>query len=219
MNKLITINEFFDVNSLPNAEQNLGMKRVSMPQIDTDKFLKAIDRNKDITYAYGDEDTNNLMPTQDQFNSDKVKAIVLGLRSGNTPKPIIVSNDNYVVDGHHRWAAHNNIGTPIPIIKVGHNIDDLLAYLADKSYVVNKTINEDTNKYNGISEIANMKRQLIDLLRIRVQKGYSKNDKEHSKALSDATDKLNSYTAKQIKASYNTEVINNQLTPIGKNNE
>lgn len=34
-------------------------------------------------------------------------------------KPIVASLDFYVLDGNHRWAAHNLQGTPVPCIQIG----------------------------------------------------------------------------------------------------
>lgn len=216
MKNLMTINEFFEVNSLPNTEHNLGIGRVDMPQIHTADFLKSIANDPTISTTNIMADTNNLYPTQDQFNDEKVKTIVLGLRSGNEQKPIIVSNDNFVVDGHHRWAAHNNMNIPIPAIKVSHNIRDLLDYLADKPYVQNKTINEDKGKYNGISQTANMKRQLIDLLRLRVQKGMPTSSKDYSDTISSETEKLQNLPPNEVERLYREQLINNIFNPIYK---
>lgn len=215
MKNLMTMNEFFETNSLPNTEHNLGIGRISMPQIHTSEFLKGIQNNPSVSTTNMMANTQDLYPTQDQFNTEKVKTIVLGLRSGNEQKPIIVSDDNYIVDGHHRWAAHNNMNIPIPIIKVNLNVQDLLSYLQGKPYVENKLINEDKNKYNGISQTANMKRQLIDLLRIRVQKG-APTSTEFSETLSTETEKIQNSPPDEINQLYREQMINNIFKPIFK---
>lgn len=224
MKNFMTMNEFFENSMIPNTEHNLGINRISMPQIHTGDFLKGIANDPSINTTNMMANTQDLYPTQDQFNTDKVKTIVLGLRSGNEQKPIIVSDDNYIVDGHHRWAAHDNMDIPIPVIKVNLNVQDLLNYLQDKPYVENKNINEsfneslneDKGKYNGISQTANMKRQLIDLLRIRVQKGMPTTSKDYSETLSNETEKLQNLPADEVESLYNKQMINNIFKPIFK---
>ncbi len=44
-----------------------------------------------------------LKPIQKHLNKDKVKNMVLNGDLNSTP--LIISDDNYILDGHHRWAA------------------------------------------------------------------------------------------------------------------
>ena len=80
--------------------------------------------------------------TQNQLNADKVAGMAWALY--NDPKtkdashplrqPLIVSNDGYVLDGHHRWAAlathdvmsGNKDVSDIPVIRVDMDIEDLV---------------------------------------------------------------------------------------------
>lgn len=215
MKNFMTLLEFFDQAELPNTDQSLNKRRLSMPQIETNQFLQDIENNPDVGYTKDVVDTDMLVPTQSQFNDDKVKSIVMGLRSGGEQKPIIVSNDNFVIDGHHRWAAHNNIGLQIPVIRVGMNASDLLEYLKGKDYVQNKSINEDVKHLMEMTNPENMKRQLLDLLRLRVQKSIPSDSKEFSTKLAMETDKLNAMSDEDVNNEYTTQVINNKILPIG----
>lgn len=52
------------------------------------------------------EQASYLRASQNELNGGKVAGMVSGMRSGAMKEgPIFVSRDNYVVDGHHRWAA------------------------------------------------------------------------------------------------------------------
>lgn len=85
----------------------IGMtfSRSLMPQIDNhDEYLKYLD-NKNISYVKQKLPTSELKSTQMEFNKDKVAEM---MNSRETAKPIIVSNDGYILDGHHRWLADYN---------------------------------------------------------------------------------------------------------------
>ena len=85
----------------------IGMtfSRSLMPQIDNhDEYLKYLD-NKNISYVKQKLLTSELKSTQMEFNKDKVAEM---MNSRETAKPIIVSNDGYILDGHHRWLADYN---------------------------------------------------------------------------------------------------------------
>jgi len=207
MKNMMTLMEFFDSADLPNKDQNLGIKRVNMPQIETNQFLADVEKHPDINYTKDVVDTDQLLPSQSQFNDGKVKAIVMALRSGAEQKPIIVTEDNYIVDGHHRWAAHDNIGAKIPVLKVGTDINSLLEFLKDKPYVVRKTINESVN-------IDNMKRQLIDILRLRVQKSCPISSLGYSMMLQQETQKVIDMPDDQVTKEYNQIFVNNDVSPV-----
>lgn len=216
MNNILNLCEFFETHDLPNVEQSLGKRRINMPQIKTNDFLADLNKHPDFNYAHGAVDTKSLSPTQSQFNANKIKNIVLGLRSGNEPKPIIISNDGYIVDGHHRWAAHDNIGTPVPVIRVNAGINDILDFLQDKPYVMTKGLHEKYNQIMEMTDIDNMRRQLVDLLRLRVQKSetIAPDDETYSKILSNETEKLINMDDDGIRNEYNIEMIQNQILPI-----
>ncbi len=81
---------------------NLGISRSSMSQIKTDNipaFLNSLEENG-IKFHL-----NRLKATQKEMDSVKITemmALPLGKLEG---KPILVSKDDHIVDGHHRWAA------------------------------------------------------------------------------------------------------------------
>lgn len=57
-------------------------------------------------------------------------------------KPIIVSNDDYVIDGHHRWLAAAKLNEKIPARVVDKTAEELLDFVKDKSYIEKRTIKQ-----------------------------------------------------------------------------
>lgn len=113
--------------------ENKGIPRVQMPQLKafgvpegTKAYTEGIhtdegeidiqpmflQRLKDMGYA-AQETTmpaSHLKATQNELGADKVAGITDFVMNGNGAEkigasPIFVSSDNYIVDGHHRWAA------------------------------------------------------------------------------------------------------------------
>lgn len=126
---------------IPNEDKSLNKRRHAMPQIsDFDAFVADLDDSGHAIVTLK-VDPNELIPTQGNFNEEKVKGMV---REGTwNAKPIISSDDDYVLDGHHRWLSAVMAGKDIQTRVVDMNIEDLLAFVKDKPYVKTKSINED----------------------------------------------------------------------------
>ena len=87
---------------IPNEDKGLGKRRHAMPQLtDFTAFKKDLDDN-DIALVDIRIPADELTPTQGNFNEEKVEFL---RKQKNKGKPIITSNDDYVIDGHHRWLA------------------------------------------------------------------------------------------------------------------
>lgn len=84
--------------------QSLGVPRAEMPQVKAEnrgaltQFLKA----RDITSEESEVLPTELKPTQAEYSPAKVQK-AREFTGGN--RAILVSSDNYVVDGHHQWMA------------------------------------------------------------------------------------------------------------------
>lgn len=86
----------------------IGMtfSRALMPQIkgaQIPDFLKYLTKN-DIEFATKKLPVKDLKATQSEFDLTKIDQMI-GERTDNK---IVVSNDGYVMDGHHRWLADYN---------------------------------------------------------------------------------------------------------------
>lgn len=127
---------------------NIGMtfSREIMPQIKRDQFqglFKFLD-NKGVSYSKSLLDTNNLKSTQSDFDKDKIILMMMD----RITKPIIVSNDNYVLDGHHRWLADHNNNQKTEAWVVDLPIMELMR--TTKEYLSNQELNEEiTHKEFG----------------------------------------------------------------------
>lgn len=112
----------------PHCMGNLGISRSRMPQIASEKvpeFLAWLE-SKGVKHKLGQKAVGALKATQKEINSEKVEKM-RGKNLGG--KPILVSKDSYVLDGHHRWAAllADDPGTLIRIIQVSLPIKLLLS--------------------------------------------------------------------------------------------
>lgn len=98
------------INNLSVPAGNMGIPRSNMPQIDMDKLdgvLDWLDRN-DIGYKEEDIAVRSLRLTQGEINSLKVFKLMRMNRSKGFKTPIVISSDNYVLDGSHRFVAVYN---------------------------------------------------------------------------------------------------------------
>lgn len=85
--------------------------REEMPQVKTENMDKAIEmlRERGITVAKEKVAPDSMKPSQTSIDNDKVDSIAKDLILSKL-KPIVISLDNYIVDGHHRWAAAKKAG-------------------------------------------------------------------------------------------------------------
>jgi len=110
---------------------NGSEKRISMPQIVAQKlptFLKEL-RGDGTKVKRATVDPKTLKPTQDKLDTakvDKLKKLPDALK-----KPILVSQDGFILDGHHRWAANKALKRQQPVIQVQLDRDDLLEEARD----------------------------------------------------------------------------------------
>lgn len=100
--------------------------REEMPQIKKKDLKPAIGKllKAGLRISKGIISPNQLHPSQKEIYQSKVDDII-SKSDPYTIKPIIISSDNYIVDGHHRWVAHL-LGFPyhkINFIRLGVNRD------------------------------------------------------------------------------------------------
>lgn len=136
-----------------------GIERVKMPQLKqvptpgskADTLPKNSKGEADVTSQFveslksggykvesGTESAAYLRSTQNELVGTQVGGMVRAIREGKLSvdkEPLIVSRDNYIVDGHHRWAAavgvdllDNKLGdVSMPVLRVDAGIIELLA--------------------------------------------------------------------------------------------
>jgi hypothetical protein len=118
-------------------EDNLGIPRNKMPQVPSDTkavFIGEMEK-RGAKVVRGVADPSKLHPIQAEMSASKVGLIMKTLREKGTRTDdggrIVISKDNYVIDGHHRWAAaamlsFENPDIKLPVIKVDINHRDLI---------------------------------------------------------------------------------------------
>lgn len=147
------INEADEIKK-PHPSNTLGIKRADMPQVHRDHYPELID----YLAAHGNRFSNGqieavkLKAVQSEFSDKGVRKMMStgGRPSDSTdPKPLIVSSDNYIVDGHHRWLAAYNLGQKVPIMRSSLPIKKLFQLVKDFKHTTYKDIHEN----NDLTEI------------------------------------------------------------------
>jgi len=129
---------------VPAAKDTLGISRDEMPQVksaDYDALIAHLQKNG-IKMKKKTVKASSLKATQKNFNSDKIVKAIASIETLGKAKPIIVSADNYVIDGHHRWLAAKNVGANIDIIQASVNADELMKSVYSFPKTFTKNINQ-----------------------------------------------------------------------------
>tara|TARA_Y100001973_G_C5199312_1_gene336483 strand:- start:1915 stop:3033 length:1119 start_codon:yes stop_codon:yes gene_type:complete len=147
------LKEHLLIENVPNLDHGKNKRRYAMPQIeDNDKYLNWLKKEHDISSSKKKVKTIKLFPTQKEFNSEKIDKIIES--KGYIGKPILVSKDFYILDGHHRWAAAHKDAKEIEVIQILDSIDNILKVTKEYKYVKNKSLSEEpaTNKIMPFSK-------------------------------------------------------------------
>lgn len=68
----------------------------------------------------------SLKPTQAEYSPVMAQKFAETGPIGGS-RDVLVSSDGYVLDGHHQWMAHRQLGTDIPVLRINAPIRELLA--------------------------------------------------------------------------------------------
>ena len=133
----------------PHPSQTLGIKRKHMPQVHRDHYPELIDYLADHgnRFTHGEVHAHELKATQGEFSDKGVRKM---MKTGGRPsdsmgkdkKPLIVSSDNYIIDGHHRWLAAWNQDDVVPIMKSSLPIKQLFQLIKDFRHTTYKDIHD-----------------------------------------------------------------------------
>lgn len=109
---------------------NLGIPRIEMPQIRSalvPEFLDGL-AQKGVHVTNESVPAHSLRATQSELHADKIQGEVERGDLDHLRKPVIVSQDDFLLDGHHRWAALVTLdpGAQAKIIRVHLPIRQLL---------------------------------------------------------------------------------------------
>lgn len=118
--------------------------RKVMPQIqakDMDDCLRYLKKNG-VSYKKGVVPAGRLIPMQ-RLNMAKVEALKQKIDS--IKKPVMVTKDYEVVDGHHRWAANKELGNNQAVIILNATFDEIYDLLTSYSKVFYKDMHESVS--------------------------------------------------------------------------
>lgn len=117
-----------------------GIERKDMPQIPSEHhgaFLAGLTADG-IDYEEGHSDPKQFAPTQSQLDARNSGGLLAAMREGKykSNRPIFVSSDDHVLDGHHRWVAGvaysaENPGYKMPTTRINLPIHHLLQRVND----------------------------------------------------------------------------------------
>ena len=128
----------------PNAKDTLGIERGKMPQVrskDYDDLIKHLKKNG-VRVQKKAVKASTLKATQSNFNVDKIVDKISNIKTLGKAKPLIVSSDNYIIDGHHRWLAAKNVGGSIDVMQSNVKVKELLKHVYSFDKTFTKGINE-----------------------------------------------------------------------------
>lgn len=115
------------------CDGDLGIPRKYMPQFigkdDVRKFRNFIKRVYGIQSRTTRRKAKDLKPTQKEISRERIHDLIDNENILNKVLvPLVISNDNYVVDGHHRWAAYRlkKPNKNLPVVEIDVPIKDVL---------------------------------------------------------------------------------------------
>lgn len=109
----------------PDPKDTMGIERKDMPQVEERDYpeLFAYLAQHGGTVTPGRVDPRSLHPIQKEFSDE---GVMVSMTSGKLDKPVIVSSDDYIIDGHHRWLAAANSHHMLSINRVSLPVTELL---------------------------------------------------------------------------------------------
>lgn len=144
----------------PHPDDTLGVKRHEMPQVHAKHYSELFDylKGHGAKIIRKDVPATTLKAVQSEFSDEGVEKMIRkgGVTGDGTKKPLIVSADNYIIDGHHRWLASYNLGENVPILQISLSVTALLQLVRDFKHTTYKDIyNEDDDKSQFIESFDN----------------------------------------------------------------
>lgn len=131
----------------PDPKDTMGVKRLLMPQVATKDYEELFKYLKDngATFIKDTVPARTLKATQSEFSDQGVEKQIKKNLKDKVRKSIIVSSDDYVIDGHHRWLVALNTNQDLDIIRVNIPGNALLSLIKEFPKTTYKDVyTEDT---------------------------------------------------------------------------
>ena len=153
-NNMKTFKEFLEELKIPEkldnilkdmSKKSLGIPRNKMPQIKSDDVLEFLEwlSDFDIDYNKTKISVNKLKPIQKDFNAEKI--LSMSNKNITFDKPVLISRDNYVLDGNHRFLSiyYKNSNNTITVFLINKDMSDILKLANKFPKTTYKNINEE----------------------------------------------------------------------------
>ncbi len=122
-----------------NLDFGMGISRMELPQIkstDVPEFIKWLEE-KDVDTLETSMEVGELTPVQKEINLEKTDSMAAKHEAGeidlSTGKPVMVSSDEYLVDGHHRWYALRDLdpNNKLNVVMIDSPILELISLMKE----------------------------------------------------------------------------------------
>ena len=148
-----------------NLDFGMGLSRMELPQIkstDVPEFIDWLDE-KGVDSVRTSMEVGELTPIQKEINLQKTDSMAAKHEEGaidlSTGKPVMVSSDEYLVDGHHRWYALRELdpSNRLDVVMIDAPILELISLMKEfpktsyKSPVDEMSIEPVNESYGKIS--------------------------------------------------------------------
>lgn len=140
---------------IPTSDLNIS--RNILPQIqskDIPEFLSWLKKEHGVTHKKERVPLKKVKASQGEFNPAKIKKL-MSKPSFSSSKPALMSRDDYIVDGHHRYASdlNRNPNGFFAVFRVNMNVHELIqaAHRFEKSFT--KEIHEDKSIVHRILKV------------------------------------------------------------------
>ena len=143
----------------PDPKDTMKVKRLLMPQVaakDYEELFKYL-KDNGATFTKDTVPARTLKATQSEFSDQGVEKQIKKNLKDKVRKSIIVSSDDYVIDGHHRWLVALNTKQDLDIIRVDIPGNELLSLIKEFPKTTYKDVYTEDSKNNyGIPDGATL---------------------------------------------------------------
>jgi len=99
-------------NRVPIKKEDVNSVTELLTETMIKKFIEALEENEGIVSRDEYRSNDELYPILSQLQQSKVNSLIDVFKQGRTDvltKPLIISDDNFIIDGHHIWYAHRKL--------------------------------------------------------------------------------------------------------------
>ncbi len=157
-----------------NLDYGLGLSRAELPQIkstDMQNFRDWLKSDKGVESFESKMEVGELSPIQKEINLEKTNSMKAKHGAGDidlvSGKPVMVSADEFIIDGHHRWYALRELDDTIEMetINIDLPVKQLLAVAKEYPNVSYKdaTMEEGYENFGGQSQMIKVGNVRIDI--------------------------------------------------------